>query len=69
MALLPASVVAELELNSVIPPPDTIEEEAILIANPYHSILHHINSTQSVVVIAKDHKTLGTFARETDYKA
>ena len=27
MAYLPASVVAELKLNSVNPPPDTIEEE------------------------------------------
>jgi hypothetical protein len=26
-SLLPPRVVAELELNSVIPPPDTIEEE------------------------------------------
>ena len=26
-ASLPATVVAELELNSVMPPPDTIEEE------------------------------------------
>ena len=26
-SFLPATVVAELELNSVIPPPDTIEEE------------------------------------------
>ena len=26
-SLLPASVVAELELNSVNPPPDTVEEE------------------------------------------
>ena len=28
-SILPASVVAELELNSVIPPPDTVEEEKL----------------------------------------
>ena len=41
---LPATVVAELELNSVIPPPDMIKEEKqqILVANPIRKSLIHI---------------------------
>ena len=44
MANLPATVVAELELNSVIPPPDTIEEDRNkqLLVNANNESLIHI---------------------------
>jgi len=43
-ANLPVTVVAELELNSVIPPPDTNEEERKkkLIVNAIRKSLSHI---------------------------
>ena len=51
MAYLPVPVVAELELNSVIPPPDTIEEERKdeLIVNAINSKPNPHYSTQRVV--------------------
>jgi hypothetical protein len=45
MAYLPASVVTELELNSVNPPPDTIEEDRQrkwLLVNANNQSLIHI---------------------------
>ena len=53
MARLPPRVVAELEFNSVIPPPDMIEEAQHLNSQPLLIILHRINSTQSAVIIVE----------------
>ena len=69
MAFLPPRVAAELELNSVSPLPVTIEKEAQLNSQSLLTILRPINSTQSEAVIVKGHITLGTFPKETDYKA
>ena len=41
---LPASVVAELELNSVIPPPDMIEEEDETVKSVRAMPLHEAKS-------------------------
>ena len=38
-SILPSKVVAELELNSVIPPPDTVEEDRCEI-NTSHTAAH-----------------------------
>ena len=49
-SILPATVVAELELNSVIPPPDTIEEDKekrFLQANNLKESQVALKSTQS----------------------
>ena len=53
MADLPVSVVAELELNSVIPPPDTFEEERHngSIVNAIESKPNPHYSTQRVEII------------------
>ena len=49
MAYLPVSVVTELELNSVNPPPDTIKEDSenALIVNAIRQSLIHITSINS----------------------
>ena len=49
MAYLPVSVVTELELNSVNPPPDTIKEdsETAPIVNAIRQSLIHITSINS----------------------
>ena len=44
---LPASVVPELELNGINPPPDTIEEVPIPDPNPFRTNLNRITSINS----------------------
>ena len=47
-SILPSKVVAELELNSVIPPPDTVEEDRCEL-NTSHTATHaKINSKREI---------------------
>ena len=45
---LPATVVAELELNSVMPPPDTDEEERKSLIPPASAVHAKVNSKREI---------------------
>ncbi len=47
-SILPPRVVAELELNSVIPPPDTVEEDKKLLKLILQKLPFTLKSTQNV---------------------
>ena len=47
-SILPPRVVAELELNSVIPPPDTVEEDKTLLKLILQKLPFTLKSTQNV---------------------
>ena len=47
-SILPPRVVAELELNSVMPPPDTDEEESKRLIPPASAVLAKVNSKREI---------------------
>jgi hypothetical protein len=47
-SILPVTVVAELELNSVMPPPDTVEEESKRSIPPASAVQAKVNSKPGI---------------------